>query len=74
MEPVFPEVGTCSCLTDVNGPSGSIGVGCADWNRDDKIWCFVSEDCNLEKELDNYYGQYVSYDMCKAVPDVTLPP
>ena len=52
--PVFPPTSSCKCLTATEmGDMGiqlesEAGLGCANWD-DDGTWCFVSDDCNLEK-------------------------
>ena len=65
-EAYFPQNDACSCLTDLAGPSESYGIGCKLWDEDGN-WCYVSEDCGLEKmPSGNFEGLFWSIEICDA--------
>ena len=65
-EAYFPELDSCSCIRDSDVPTHGNGIGCGSWDTDG-IWCYVTEDCSLEKsESNKYEGLFWSTEICSA--------
>ena len=66
-EPYFPQVDSCSCLTDTNGPSQILGIGCTS-KRAEKPWCYVADGCDLETNPSVWFAGLLtySYEICNA--------
>ena len=65
-EPYFPNLDSCSCIRDTSAPVDGNGLGCGHWDTDG-TWCYVSDDCSLEKtESGKYEGLFWSTEICDA--------
>lgn len=63
-EAYFPELDSCNCISETSEPTQGNGIGCGDWDTDG-IWCYVNEDCSLEKtESGKYEGLFWSVEIC----------